>query len=317
MDKTPGRAVSLQALGLSAEATMEEIRLAYRDLVQVWHPDRFQESRLRKLAERKLQEINVAYDALCNAPLQSEAASPVWSANPEVPLKSAMKSGYWRSPLARRSAPAALAGLLGTLVLMAVSAWVILVIWRNLPSVAIPTVPGVPAPLPPASLSPDGSLRAAFDDLFPRARISAEALTERPPASEMRREAATRRASSTESTTRPATGELIQPRNISGEGRLLITNQTADDAYLRMITRQREIVRLLYVRSGDSAVLDHIPVGVYTVETDLGRDWMPHRSAFKTNSREMVPLGPLQFVQIVGSDSLRSDTYRITLESPR
>ncbi len=53
-------------LDLSPEATSEEIRNSYLDLVKVWHPDRFlnEPERLQTLAERKLKEITAAYEIL-------------------------------------------------------------------------------------------------------------------------------------------------------------------------------------------------------------------------------------------------------------
>ena len=52
-------------LDVSPGATLKEIRLIYRDLAQVWHPDRFQENpRLREKAEVKLKAINQAYEAI-------------------------------------------------------------------------------------------------------------------------------------------------------------------------------------------------------------------------------------------------------------
>lgn len=54
-----------RVLGLVPGASAEEVKSAYRDLVQVWHPDRFPEkSRLRDKAERNLQRINEAYAVL-------------------------------------------------------------------------------------------------------------------------------------------------------------------------------------------------------------------------------------------------------------
>ena len=51
-----------KVLELDHEASMDEAREAYIDMVRVWHPDRFTDNpRLRKKAEEKLKEINIAY----------------------------------------------------------------------------------------------------------------------------------------------------------------------------------------------------------------------------------------------------------------
>lgn len=58
MDK---RTEHLKTLGLSAEASWEEVTDAYKDLMKVWHPDRFQgDERLLAKAQAKSQEINHA-----------------------------------------------------------------------------------------------------------------------------------------------------------------------------------------------------------------------------------------------------------------
>jgi hypothetical protein len=50
-------------LGVRSNATPEEVKQAYRDLVKVWHPDRFAENdtRLKQKAEEQLKAINDAY----------------------------------------------------------------------------------------------------------------------------------------------------------------------------------------------------------------------------------------------------------------
>lgn len=54
-----------KVLDASPSASIEEIRVLYRDLAQVWHPDRFPENpRLREKAEAKLKAINHAYEAI-------------------------------------------------------------------------------------------------------------------------------------------------------------------------------------------------------------------------------------------------------------
>jgi len=70
----------LAVLGLSAGATVDEIKQAFRDLAQVWHPDRFaHDARLRAKAEDKFKQINAAYQTLMspsrNGGVQSTAAS--------------------------------------------------------------------------------------------------------------------------------------------------------------------------------------------------------------------------------------------------
>jgi hypothetical protein len=52
-------------LGLEPGASPERVKQAYRDMVQVWHPDRFEHNpRLRRKAQDKLKEINKAYEML-------------------------------------------------------------------------------------------------------------------------------------------------------------------------------------------------------------------------------------------------------------
>jgi len=54
-----------RVLGLAEGAAPAEVQAAWRDLAQVWHPDRFPAgSRLRAKAEENLKRINEAHDAL-------------------------------------------------------------------------------------------------------------------------------------------------------------------------------------------------------------------------------------------------------------
>ncbi len=55
----------LRLLDLEGGASLEEVKQAYRDLVMVWHPDRFGHNpRLRQKAEAKIKAFNLAYAAL-------------------------------------------------------------------------------------------------------------------------------------------------------------------------------------------------------------------------------------------------------------
>ena len=51
-------------LGVSSNASDEEIKRAYRELARKYHPDNYQNNPLADLAEEKMKEINEAYDAI-------------------------------------------------------------------------------------------------------------------------------------------------------------------------------------------------------------------------------------------------------------
>jgi curved DNA-binding protein CbpA len=62
---------SFEILELNPDASADEVQQAYKDLVNIWHPDRFATNpRLRRKAETKLKEINRAY-AMVNSFLSS------------------------------------------------------------------------------------------------------------------------------------------------------------------------------------------------------------------------------------------------------
>lgn len=67
------RKEALDVLALRPRATPTEIKEAYRDLVKVWHPDRFgSDPRLRQKAEDKLKQLNDAYGVLQSKPVVDE-----------------------------------------------------------------------------------------------------------------------------------------------------------------------------------------------------------------------------------------------------
>lgn len=55
-----------EVLGVSKNATDDEIKNAYRELARKYHPDNYTDNPLSDLASEKMKEINEAYDAIVN-----------------------------------------------------------------------------------------------------------------------------------------------------------------------------------------------------------------------------------------------------------
>jgi curved DNA-binding protein CbpA len=73
-------------LGLSPGASPEELKVAYRDLAKVWHPDRFlHDPRLQEKAQAKLKEINEAYDQLRSGKAKRQTQPPAWTSERQTP----------------------------------------------------------------------------------------------------------------------------------------------------------------------------------------------------------------------------------------
>ena len=51
-------------LGISRNASDDEIKKAYKELVKKYHPDQYQDNPLSEVAEEKMAEVNQAYDEI-------------------------------------------------------------------------------------------------------------------------------------------------------------------------------------------------------------------------------------------------------------
>ena len=91
----------LEVLGLAPGATKEQLEVAYRDLVKVWHPDRFvSDPTLRTKAQEKLRELNLAYEGLRRSGIPP--ADPVPTAPPQTGpapwIKTPQPHSRWGTP---------------------------------------------------------------------------------------------------------------------------------------------------------------------------------------------------------------------------
>jgi hypothetical protein len=93
---------ALDVLALRPGATLVEIKEAYRDLVKVWHPDRFgSDARLRQKAEDKLKEINKAYLVLQSDRGGGSAVEPDGFAASSTGGGAASPRGFWSAATPR------------------------------------------------------------------------------------------------------------------------------------------------------------------------------------------------------------------------
>ncbi len=70
-----------EILGLKPGASQAQVKRAYRQLVKIWHPDRFFDQKQKQEAEEKIKEINAAYNYL-------KSESPSEPPTPENPSSS-------------------------------------------------------------------------------------------------------------------------------------------------------------------------------------------------------------------------------------
>ena len=92
----------LEVLGLAPGATQEQFEVAYRDLVKVWHPDRFvSDPSLRTKAQEKLRELNVAYEGLRRSGIPPRDPAPTTPPQTGPALwnkTAAARSSRWGTP---------------------------------------------------------------------------------------------------------------------------------------------------------------------------------------------------------------------------
>jgi hypothetical protein len=271
-----------RALGVEASASPEELKRAHRDLVQVWHPDRFTANpRLQKLAAGKLLEINQAYAALRSGCAPTDPA-PGPAPDPE-PVRTALVEP--RRTLWQRLYPAVqTAGVAAAVfaLIMAGRGFYALVNFKASPS---------PAPI-----------------------VIQQEHTESPPES-----ASERRVRANPRETLLANGyEIVEPRGRAGVGRLTVTNQTEQDAVATLLDQSTgSTVRMVYVTSGMQAQIGGIGPGVYRLSLESGSQWSWGAGGFTRNRAVSRPVGPFTFTQVQTAGQVRGDQYSIVMRHER
>jgi hypothetical protein len=96
-----------RALELESGASLEQVKQAWRDLVKVWHPDRFpNDAKLQRKAQERLKDINCAYEILeqyltSSTPPPHSRSSTSQTANPRQQQRSeprASESKHTQTP---------------------------------------------------------------------------------------------------------------------------------------------------------------------------------------------------------------------------
>ncbi len=133
-----------EELGISANATVEEIRQAYRRLARLLHPDKLQNEKQRHIAECQMKRLNGVYETLVHAESRmaydkSLRGAPLAAHPPEEEIAPAPEKPTWMDFLRWLQGPAGAwtgAGALGVLLLL----------WALPDTVRFPEGSGKPGP---------------------------------------------------------------------------------------------------------------------------------------------------------------------------
>jgi len=266
---------ALRVLQLPDTCTPHQVRQAFRDLVKVWHPDRFGADReLQAKAERQLQEVNQAYAILRLRPHRSRAKH-----QPPSPPRPAAPAARGSRP---RTVPALpLTRLIGGGVAL------------GLASVAVAVFVGWSV-----------SLRRSPSD--PRTGTPANIEDPKPPGAPAVRRGTVRHY------VRPESGlDLITPESAGG-GSLVLRNSGRRDA-LVVLSEGGVHRRATYVRIGEQVQLVDVAPGVYRVSIASGQNWDGTQFTADTAYEELTY--PVQFAEREQGGMVERTRLTITVAS--
>ena len=239
-----------QILGLDRGYSPEQVREAYRDLVKVWHPDRFvTDERLREKAVRRLQEINDAYALLqgdatprASADDSDGDTTAPWDSEP-TPAREAdfARSAASRAPIVRLVAIGATIGI-GVVAVITILLWPQLrATARDESSASAGVDPGAPQDVATAASAPH-DINARSSPQFQR----------------------------------PESGTELVTSQRQGGSSLVVYNQSRHDGVVALIASNVS-ERAVYVRAGEQTTLANVAVGRYKVRMTLGTGWVANR----------------------------------------
>ena len=86
-----------KVLGVSENATQDEIRKAYLALVKKYHPDRYSDGPMKDMANEKLKEINQAYELLTKKKESSGYGGGGYGGYNTYGQNTYSQGGYWQN----------------------------------------------------------------------------------------------------------------------------------------------------------------------------------------------------------------------------
>ena len=112
----------------------------------------------------------------------------------------------------------------------------------------------------------------------------------------------------------PNGAELIANLRQSGVGELRVSNHTGLEAVFKLV-KDRRVLRAVYVAPQGSVTLRSIPIGVYDLHVDLGKDLDVDRLQFLSDRKTLVE-GPFQFIEITSEKGTSGKYFEVVVNPP-
>lgn len=335
-----------RALGVAPDASWEEVRQAYLDLVRVWHPDRFQsDPQLRDRAQQHLQTINDAYQALKNSQAFSahQQEPPPQAPPPQAPPP------VFVHPHPRRGLPRFLRNLQFGGPLKA--AWLGLAclapLYFGSLLVNVLRVPGLDSILQtdrprPVILMPSRFISSLGDRFATAEALSTWArggggtdlwrpvpkIGEKPPERPVDAVSGAgtpdgvapsgrqRHRNAAAASAMPVNGtELLWTRR-SGAGELWVSNQTSQDALATLVQAHTAMpLRAIYIQAKNKVCMRNIAPGLYDLIAEVGENWDPNRIRFQTARHPLDRSGPFECIDVTSTQGTSGCKYDVVLRT--